>query len=305
LAHLLGGSIDVTSRLGAGSTFEATIPIVYAQAKQDGMPTVDDTSQWQPDPDHLLVLVVEDEPGARLLYETYLRDTIFQPIAAGSIRRARETLARHRIAAIVLDVLLPDETAWQWLAELKGQHTTKHLPILVVSSVDDPRKAFALGADDFCLKPIERAWLLNRLERVTREGRNFVKGLAPVVLLIDDQEADRYILQRHVTEIGCSVVQASSGEEGLRLAAEVKPDVILLDLNMPGMDGFCVLERLNERADTAAIPVVIVTSQILPDERKSVLARSRALIMKHEATTATWLQVFREIGLISSLVKTS
>jgi CheY-like chemotaxis protein len=131
-----------------------------------------------------------------------------------------------------------------------------------------------------------------------------VKGLAPVVLLIDDQEADRYILQRHVTEIGCSVVQASSGEEGLRLAAEVKPDVILLDLNMPGMDGFCVLERLNERADTAAIPVVIVTSQILADERKPELARSRALIMKHEATTAVWLQVFREIGLLSSLVKT-
>ena len=156
-----------------------------------------------------------------------------------------------------------------------------------MSSGDDPRKALALGADDFCLKPIERAWLLNRLERVTREGRNFVKGLAPVVLLIDDEEADRYILQGHITEIGCSVVQASSGAEGLRLAAEVKPDVILLDLNMPGMDGFCVLERLNERADTAAIPVVIVTSQILPDERKPELARSRALIMKHEATTAT------------------
>ena len=303
LAQLLGGSIGVTSHLGAGSTFEATIPIVYAQGELDGMPTVD-TPQWQPDPDHVLVLVVEDDPGARLLYETYLRGTIFQPIAAGSIRQARETLEGHKVAAIILDVLLPDETAWQWLAELKGQHTTKHLPILVVSSVDDPRKALALGADDFCLKPIARAWLLNRLERATSEGRNMVKGLAPLVLLIDDQEADRYILQRHVTEIGCSVVQASSGEEGLRLVAEVKPDVILLDLNMPGMDGFCVLERLNERADTAAIPVVIVTSQILPAERKAELARSRALILKHEATTATWLQVFRELGLISSLVKT-
>ena len=303
LAQLLGGSIAVTSRLGAGSTFEATIPIVYGEAEQDGMPTVE-TPQWQPEPDHVLVLVVEDEPAARLLYDSYLRGTIFQPIAAGSIRQARETLERYQVRAIILDVLLPDETAWQWLAELKGQPTTKHLPIFVVSSVDDPRKALALGADDFCLKPIDRAWLLNRLKRVTSEGRNIVKDLAPVVLLIDDQEADRYILQRHVTEIGCSVVQASSGEEGLRLAAEVKPDVILLDLNMPGMDGFCVLERLNERADTAAIPVVIVTSQILADERKPELARSRALILKHEATTAVWLQVFRDIGLLSSLVKT-
>lgn len=303
LAQLLGGSIGVTSRVGVGSTFEATIPIVYEQAQQDGLPTAD-TPQWQPDPDHVPVLVVEDEPGAKMLYDSYLRGTIYQPIAAGSIRQARETLERHKVAAIILDVLLPDETAWQWLAELKGQQATKHVPVLVVSAVDDPRKALALGADDYCLKPVERAWLLNRLERVTGEGRHVVKSHAPVVLLIDDQEADRYILKRHMTELGCSTLEASSGEEGLRLAAEANPDVILLDLNMPGMDGFCVLERLNERADTAAIPVVIVTSQILPPERKAELARSRALVLKHESTTAAWLQLFREIGLISSLVKT-
>ena len=302
LAQLLGGSISVTSRVGAGSTFEATIPVVYAQAQQDGPAT--DTPQLLPDPDRVLVLIVEDDPGARMLYDTYLRGTIYQPIAAGSIRQARETLERHKVAAIILDVLLPDETAWQWLAELKGQQTTKQIPVLVVSSVEDPRKALALGADDYCLKPVERTWLLNRLERVTGEGRNVVKGSAPVVLLIDDQEADRYILKRHMTELGCSMLEASSGEEGLQLVAEVKPDVILLDLNMPGMDGFCVLERLNERDDTAAIPVVIVTSQILPPERKAELARSRAVILKHESTTAAWLQVFREIGLISSLVKT-
>lgn len=197
-------------------------------------------------------------------------------------------------------MLLPDE---QWLAELKGQQATKQIPVLVVSSVDDPRKALALGADDYCLKPVERAWLLNRLERVTREGRNVPKGLSPVVLLIDDQEADRYILKRQVTEGGCAVVEASSGEDGLRLAAELKPDVILLDLNMPGMDGFCVLEQLNEKPDTASIPVVIVTAQILQPERKPALAHARAIILKHESTTAAWLQVFREIGLLSPLVK--
>jgi CheY-like chemotaxis protein len=128
---------------------------------------------------------------------------------------------------------------------------------------------------------------------------------SPRVLLIDDQEADRYILHRQVTEVGCSVVEAASGEEGLRLAAEMKPDVILLDLNMPGMDGFDVLERLHENGDTAAIPVVIVTSQILMPERKPALAHSRDVILKHESSPAAWQKVFREIGLTLSSVKTA
>ena len=122
-------------------------------------------------------------------------------------------------------------------------------------------------------------------------------------MLIDDQEADRYILHRHLTEVGYSVVEAASGEEGLRLVAEVKPDVILLDLNMPGMDGFSVLERLKQNGDTATIPVVIVTSQILPPEREAALAGSRALVLKHESTPAVWLQVFREMGLVIPALK--
>jgi CheY-like chemotaxis protein/two-component sensor histidine kinase len=303
LATLLGGSISVTSRLGVGSTFEAIIPIVYAYADDRDDQMKDDMSKWQPDTDRVSVLVVEDEPGSRLLYDTYLRGTVFQPIPAGSIRQARERLQQHRVAAIVLDIMLPDQTAWQWLAELKGHEATRHIPVLVVSAVDDPCKALALGADDFCLKPVERVWLLNRLESLTSGRRYLVKGLSPVVLLIDDQEADRYILHRQVTEVGCSVVEATSGEEGLKRAAELKPDVILLDLNMPGMDGFCVLEQLTQNGDTAAIPVVIVTSQILPPEHEAALAGSRAVILKHESSPASWLQVFREIGLLSHSVK--
>ena len=110
-------------------------------------------------------------------------------------------------------------------------------------------------------------------------------------------------MHRHLTEVGYSVVEAASGEEGLRLVAELKPDVILLDLNMPGMDGFSVLERLKQNGDTATIPVVIVTSQILPPEREAALAGSRTVVLKHESTPAVWLQVFREMGLVIPALK--
>src|SRR5262249_53885945 len=158
------------------------------------------------------------------------------------------------------------------------QEATRHIPVLVVTSVEDPRKAVALGADDYCLKPIRRAWLLERLERVTGPGENKPHTPSPVVLIIDDQEADRYILRRHASLIDCTVMEAETGETGVKLASELNPALILLDLNMPGMDGFCVLERLRQNPVTAAIPVVIVTSQILMPEREVALAHARVIL---------------------------
>jgi CheY-like chemotaxis protein len=244
----------------------------------------------------LPVLVVEDEPETRLLYEKYLRHTLFKPIPAGSIRQAREQLRRHAIVAVVLDVLLPDESAWQWLVELKREPSTSKLPILIVSGVEDPRKALALGADDYCLKPIRRSWLLDRLQRLTNVASDAAKGPA-LVLIIDDQETDRYIIRHHLEDFGCSMIEASGGEQGLQLARQLRPSLILLDLNMPGMDGFEVLARLAEDPATALLPVTVVTSQILVPEQYQALSHARSVVLKHELSPAAWQRVFREAGL--------
>jgi signal transduction histidine kinase/DNA-binding response OmpR family regulator len=295
LAQLLGGTVEVSSRLGEGSTFNATIPVNYAvndieRAEQiEIQPLADDD-------DRLPVLIVEDEPETRLLYEKYLRNTAFRPIPAGSIRQAREQLRRHRVVAIVLDVLLPDQPAWQWLAELKREEATSKLPILIVSSVDDSRKGLALGADDYCVKPLRRSWLLERLQRVTNIVRDPAKG-PPLVLIIDDQETDRYIIRHHLDEFGCSIVEADGGEEGLRLARQLKPALVLLDLNMPGMDGFEVLAHLRNDPATSSLPVTVVTSQILVPEQYETLTHARGVVLKHEMSPALWQRVFRETGL--------
>ena len=295
LAQLLGGSVEVSSRPGEGSTFIATIPVKYA------VEGIERAEQIEPvrvseDDTRLPVLVVEDEPETRLLYEKYLRGTPFRPIPAGSIRQAREQLRRHPIAAVVLDVLLPDEPAWQWLAELKREEATAKLPIYIVSTVEDPRKALALGADDYCLKPLRRAWLLERLQRVTKLVRDPSKAL-PLVLIIDDQETDRYIIRHRLDEFGCSIIEATGGEEGLQLARQLKPALILLDLNMPGMDGFEVLARLAEDPATAPLSVTIVTSQILTPEQYQALTHARGVLLKHELFPAVLQRVFREAGL--------
>jgi CheY-like chemotaxis protein len=253
--------------------------------------------QVRADDFRLPILVVEDEPETRLLYDKYLRNTAFRPVAAGSIRQAREQLRRQSFAAIVLDVLLPDESAWQWLAELKSQEQTKKLPVLIVSSVEDPRKAMALGADDYCVKPLRRIWLLDRLHRVTGIVREPSPG-PPLVLVIDDQEADRYILRHYLEDFRCSIVEATGGEDGLKLARQLKPALILLDLNMPKIDGFEVLAQLKANPDTASLPVVIVTSHVLAPEQTTTLAHARAVLLKHELSPAAWQKLFQEIGLI-------
>src|SRR6185436_6939771 len=165
LAEVLGGSVKVTSRPGVGSTFSATIPVTYV-ADKDVPSYSQDLDSIQSEEGRFPVLLVEDEPETRLLYETYLRHTAFQSIPAGSIRQGREALRRNpQIVAIVLNILLPDEMAWHWLAELKGQPATKHIPVFIISSIDDAQKGLALGADDYCIKPVHRSWLLERLER--------------------------------------------------------------------------------------------------------------------------------------------
>jgi CheY-like chemotaxis protein len=273
----------------------ATIPVTYAVTDVERAEEIQ-TAPTAGEDNRLPVLVVEDEPETRLLYEKYLRNTPFRAVPAGSIRQAREQLRRSPVVAIVLDVLLPDEPAWQWLAELKRDEATSKLPVLIVSTVEDPRKGLALGADDYCIKPLRRTWLLDRLQRVTKLGRAPGQG-PPLVLIIDDQETDRYIIRHHLEEFGCSIVEATDGEKGLELARRMKPTLVLLDLNMPGMDGFEVLAALRDDAVTASLPVTIVTSQILAPEQHEALGHAKGVILKHELSPAVWQRVFHDAGV--------
>jgi CheY-like chemotaxis protein len=249
---------------------------------------------WDIDDSRVPVLVVEDEPETRLIYEKFLRDSVFQMIAAASIRQARDAMQQVRPRAIVLDILLRGEDAWRWLAELKTDAATRAIPVLVATTVEDEGKGYALGADAYCVKPLEREVLLDYLERLTSAHARIDKpktrssnGSSQRVLIIDDQAASRYILAKLIDDQSYLVRQAANATEGLRMAKEIVPQLIFLDLDMPDISGFEVLMQLKSDPATGPIPVAVVTSLVLSEaERQKLETQACAIISKSELSRA-------------------
>lgn len=283
LAGMLGGHVSVESRLGVGSTFSAVIPIRHAEPRGEEAPApVVDRSRRT-------VLVVEDDAATRMLYEKYLSGSGYQALSAPSIADGRRILGHVKPAAIVLDLVLPGEDAWGFLAELKKNEATREIPVIIASVLEEDAKGFALGVDDYCVKPVERAWLLERLQHLSR-GKGGNK-----VLIIDDEEVARYVLKGLLAESRFVVLEAGDGPAGLRLAEEEMPSVIFLDLTMPGMSGFEVLRHLKENPFTRGIPVIVSTSKVLDEqERLDLSAQVQAVISKGAHSREAAFDTIRE-----------
>jgi signal transduction histidine kinase/CheY-like chemotaxis protein len=273
LAMLLGGDVQVRSKMGSGSTFSLQIPVHYEQPVKIGLQSESALATVTADPASLPVLVLEDKPEMMMMYRSYLKNSGFHLIPASTIREAQEILEEIHPKAIILDVVLRSEDSWRLLAEIKTTPRTQNIPVMIASTIEDQAKAFHLGADDYLLKPVERASLLNRLTELTGAKR---------ILIIDDDERDRYLLKQHFRQSDLVVREVSDGVEGLREAAKDKPDAIILDLTMPGMSGFEVLDALKIGAETKDIPVVICTSRVLTEQERLQLGGKTVAILSKE-----------------------
>ncbi|WP_081344622.1 ATP-binding protein [Janthinobacterium lividum] len=159
LATLLNGTVAVKSTPGQGSLFSVILPASY-HAPEGSLPPcapANDNDQ------RIGVLVVEDNPPIRLLYEKFLAGSEFRVVPARSVREAQERWEQQRPAAVILDILLHGETAWHWLAELKNDPLRRQVPVIVATEIDDVRKGLALGADAYYVKPLSRQQLLATL----------------------------------------------------------------------------------------------------------------------------------------------
>jgi signal transduction histidine kinase/CheY-like chemotaxis protein len=272
LAELLGGSVSVRSELGVGSTFFVAIPRVLREPAE----VADDETARLLNPARLPLLVVEDDPVDLLLYEKIFEGSGFQVLPARTLDAARRVLRRIRPAAVMLDILFEVESGWTFLTEMKSHEATRNIPVLVLTAVEGRERALALGADDFCRKPIAQDWLLDRLATLA------TRGPVETILIIDDQENDRRRLEDLLAACGPHrIVEAASGEEGIRRARADCPNVIFLDLAMPDMTGLQVLERLKADHTTRDIPVIINTSENLDEaERRRIGAGTAAILDK-------------------------
>jgi signal transduction histidine kinase/CheY-like chemotaxis protein len=284
LAELLGGRLALQSEPGVGSTFSLDVPAVYSGPGE--AVTVPEVSR-QHDPTRFPVLVVEDNPETVFIYEKYLKGTPFQVIPASTTAEARRLIREVRPVAAVVDIMLGHESAWSLISEIKSGATTKGIPVLVVTMVDNRHKATALGADDFAEKPVERAWLLERLEEsvasLPRER----------VLVVDDDPAARYLLSGYLAETRYAVVEASDGADALARVKEAAPVAVFLDLQMPGLSGEEVLGRLRSDPATAELPIVVYTARALDAGARAKLPGATAFVSK-EASRGAALRIVRE-----------
>lgn len=263
LAQLLGGGLSVQSEPGVGSIFTVTVPSRY-QPVTESVPAF----EWVPEPGRLPLLVVESAPDAQFFYEKVLRTSAYQLYPARTLGEAEIALTRMTPAAIVLDAWLDGQETWEWLVRLRRSEKTAAIPVVIVSASDDRRKALALGADAYLSKPVDRSTLVETLHGLQSRTARPLQ-----VLVVDDEEIARYLIQQSLQAPGFAVHAAASGEAALEHARRERPDVILLDLVMPGMDGPAVLAALRGDAALRDTPVVLVTSQVLDAERDAALLR--------------------------------
>jgi signal transduction histidine kinase/DNA-binding response OmpR family regulator/CHASE3 domain sensor protein len=275
LAELHGGGLMVTSVPEKGSVFTVWLPWREPSADAEehtsaaviantealaALPRPSDTSSP-------LVLVVDDEPRTADRIGAQLRDQGYQVAFASTAEEGLQQAMALKPAALVLDIVLPGMNGWDMLTRLKDHADTRNIPVVIVSVTTEVHRGFALGASQVLTKPVSKEDLLAAVASLDLDG----DAMGAEVLVVDDDPKAVTLVSKHLESAGFRPLQAFSGHEALDMVRGRLPALIILDLMMPELSGFDVVQALRSRPDTADVPVIVLTAKLLTADDRTLL----------------------------------
>jgi signal transduction histidine kinase/CheY-like chemotaxis protein/CHASE3 domain sensor protein len=297
LAALLGGAISVQSALGEGSVFTLTVPQVFnsgipspgmrpapvmetvpKKAAPQAPPapaTEDDRNAITPG--GRVILLVEDDPAFAMILRDLVHEMGFQCVAAASANEGLITAGQYLPSAILLDVNLPDHSGLGVLDALKRDPRTRHIPVHMISVSDYKREALELGAIGYALKPAKREELVEALRRLEAKFSQSVRR----VLIVEDDARQRESVRQLLSNGEVQITAVASAGEALDHLKDTTFDCMVVDLNLPDLSGYDLLEAMSQQEDVAFPPVIIYTGRALDREEEQRLRRySKSIIIK-------------------------